>query len=145
MPSRPRTILLEDDDQMRQMLTLLLERRGHEVLAFSSPAACSIFLDPACQCPQQHPCADILITDLNMPIMNGLEFIHLQEQRGCKGMTENKLLLSANIDQKQVAQAQKLGCAVMRKPFRLTNLLAWIAEAENRIAADRQLAFLASA
>jgi CheY-like chemotaxis protein len=138
-PARPRTILIEDDAQTLQMLTLLLEKRGHEVLAFSSPAACPSFLDPTCQCPQEHPCGDILITDMNMPTMNGLDFIRLQAQRGCQGKMRKKLLLSANISQQHIAEAQKIGCTVMRKPFKLAALLAWIIEAENRISAARQL------
>jgi CheY-like chemotaxis protein len=140
MPVRPRTILLEDDYPTRQMLTLFLEQRGHEVLAFSSPAACPLFLDATCPCPQDHPCGDILITDLNMPVMNGLDFIRLQTRRGCKGKVRNKLLISANISQQDAEEAQDIGCAVLRKPFKLATLLSWVVEAENRIAADRQLA-----
>jgi CheY-like chemotaxis protein len=139
---RPRTILLEDDRQMREMLTLFLEMRGHEVLAYESPALCQAFLGELCKCPQEHPCGDILISDLNMPVMNGLDFIRLQRDRGCQGKIRNKLLLSANIGQEHIRQARELDCAVMRKPFKLAELLAWVAEAETRIEPHRQLANL---
>lgn len=143
MPPRFRTILLEDDHQMRAMLTLFLEVRGHEVLAFDSPAACPAFLDDECPCPTEHPCGDLLISDLNMPVMSGLEFIRRQSARGCKGKIRNKLLLTANISKESELQAQELGCAVMHKPFKLANLLAWVAAAEARIEPNRQLAPLA--
>jgi CheY-like chemotaxis protein len=138
-PMRPRTILLDDDAPMLQMLTLVLQKRGHEVVAFSSPAACPLFLDASCQCPLEHPCGDILISDLNMPVMNGLDFIRLQAERGCKGKVQNKLLISAHIGQQEILRARELGCTVMRKPFKLAALLSWIAEAEERISAHRQL------
>ena len=77
MKDRPnyRIILFDDDDGVRNVLAELLGTRGYEVLAFDNPGACPLQLEPACRCGDNQTCADVILSDLEMPGMTGLEFI----------------------------------------------------------------------
>lgn len=66
-----RVIVVEDDPQVRNSVSRLLERSGHAVEAFAAaPAALAVLrTDPTR--------ADVVLTDLTMPMMDGLEFAAL--------------------------------------------------------------------
>lgn len=66
--TKPRQVLLlEDDEIMRPMLTQMIQRLGHEVVAAPNGR---IGLDLIRQAPP-----DLVITDLLMPEMDGIETI----------------------------------------------------------------------
>ncbi len=66
-----RVIVVDDDPQVRNAIVRVLERAGHAVDAFAAaPAA----LDAVRVAPSR---ADVVLTDLTMPGMNGLEFTAL--------------------------------------------------------------------
>jgi len=63
----PRILVVEDDDQLRAVLTQILERAGHEVAeAANGRAAMEL---------QRRAGADLVITDIIMPEMDGIEII----------------------------------------------------------------------
>ena len=70
-----RTIICEDNDNMRDVLNFILQERGHEVFSYEDAGDCPISSCAECECDQQNPCADIIISDLSMPKVNGLDFI----------------------------------------------------------------------
>lgn len=67
-------------------------------------------------------CADIIITDLRMPVMNGDEFLEIQSQRGCKLDIGNKAIISGVIDENSMHKIEDVGCHLIRKPFKLSEL-----------------------
>jgi DNA-binding response OmpR family regulator len=136
---RPRTIILESDNRLREELAVLLTSRGHDVHAYAYPLTCPLYQQPDGTCPQELPCADLLITDLQMSAMSGLDLLRLQAQRGCKLMTGNKLLLAAELSEEQKCQAEQLGCVVAHKPFDISELFDLVAECESRIRDERRL------
>ena len=136
---RLRIIVFEDDEPIRVLLHAAISRLGHEVLVFSDPLACPLYLNDDCDCPQEHPCGDLLITDNQMPRMTGLEFIRRQVERGCKGVAANKAVLSATWTEAQRQEAAELGCRIVKKPFDLSALTEWIREREAVIAQIRQV------
>jgi hypothetical protein len=66
------------------LVSLILEKRGYEVFAFSDATMCPIFLRNECPCPSEYTCADIIVADINMPNITGLDFIENQLNFGCK-------------------------------------------------------------
>jgi PAS domain S-box-containing protein len=73
-PDRPVVLLVDDDRFVREILTMSLEDSGHAVLAADSGAAAmALLLDGA-------P-ADIVVTDLTMPGMDGIELIRRAQGR----------------------------------------------------------------
>ncbi len=62
-----RILVVDDQESMRQMLSDLLELMGHEPRAVEGG-------ESALRDLRSHP-VDLVITDLNMPVMNGMELM----------------------------------------------------------------------
>jgi len=136
---RPRTIILESDNRLRELLAVLLKSRGHEIHAYAYPITCPLYRQPDGRCPQDFPCADLLITDMQMASESGLDLLGRQAERGCRMAPGNKLLLTADLAKEQEQQADELGCVVARKPVDIPELFDRVAECESRIPNDRRL------
>jgi CheY-like chemotaxis protein len=136
---QPRTLIFEDDPALRQLLRTVLTARGHEVLDFAAPIACALLTEKRCSCPRDVACADILLTDMRMPSMTGLELLRLQAAMGCKAPPENKVLVSAQLGKEQQAELAALGSRFLPKPFHIGTLIDFIEACEERIPAGRKL------
>lgn len=80
----PRTALIVDDSvAMRQMVTFSLERSGFEVVQAGNGA-------DGLRCLETKK-VDLIVTDLNMPVMNGIEFI--RRLRGRSGSKYTPVLM----------------------------------------------------
>jgi len=131
--SKLRVIVFEDDIAMSDLFRKVLQGYGCEVQAYPDPTACAVFNKPECDCPMDRACADVLITDFNMPNMNGVELLRLQRKRGCKALDANKALMSAMTTPRQQAAVKELGCHFFRKPFKLSEIKQWIEGCAERI------------
>ncbi len=134
-----RIFVIEDDDHYRKAIKAYLEMLGHEVIEAHDPSGCPLYAELADACRHEDPCGDLLLIDQNMPQMTGLEFIQRQSERGCRGIMSCKALMSASLSDEEHALAQKLGCRIFRKPFRLHYLRDWIEEATAEIPPERKL------
>ena len=132
-----RAIVLEDNDAVRETLSIILKLRGYEVLAFPDPGVCIAQLTHESDSLKEHSCCDILITDVRMPGMTGLEYLEGQKQQGCK--IPNVAVMSGSWTEAELEQAQRLNCRVFEKPFVLEELNHWLSQSEKRISPDREL------
>ena len=139
---KPRVIVFEDDETSRQLLTMVLERRGYEVISSSDPTICPIYSNLEESCPHEDACGDFLLTDNRMPRMTGLDFVEAQNRRGCKGIVNNKAVISGTWTQLEREKAETLGCKIFCKPYSLAELLEWLDEQEKKIPPDRKLVAL---
>ncbi len=87
-----RAIVLEDDESIRTLITLILKKRGYQVLTYSEPGACPLYLKHDWACTLEHSCGDIIITDIDMPNISGLDFFENLLNHGCK--VNNFMLMS---------------------------------------------------
>ncbi|WP_020674998.1 response regulator [Geopsychrobacter electrodiphilus] len=136
----PRIIVFEDDEASRRLMTILLEQRGYEVISAADPTICPLYSDREKPCPHVDACGDILLTDNRMPNMTGLEFVETQSQRGCKGIIQNKAVISGTWSSKECEQAEKLGCKMFYKPVCISEIFEWIEEQITKIPLNRKLA-----
>ena len=132
-----RIIILEDNDAIRNLLSLILKERGYEIHSFSSPAICPLQITPACRCGGEQACVDVIISDLDMPAVTGLQFIENQKRKNCK--CRHIALMSGNLTDEVVRRAKKMGCKVFPKPFNLSDIIEWLEEVEASISPNRQL------
>ena len=77
---RARAMVLDDNYILRAIIEDVLKDRGYEVHGSVEPFFCPVLLDRSCSCSVDSHCTDIIITDLNMPGMTGLEFIENQKR-----------------------------------------------------------------
>ena len=122
---------------IRSILKVILDDLGYEVHTFSNPAMCPLYYGAGHNCQLDYPCSDIIISDLNMPFENGLEFIKYLLDKGCK--VKFRALMSANWDEFDVHDAKNLGCKIFCKPFNIEELLSWLDNCRQKIDAKRVL------
>lgn len=125
-----KAVVLEDDDSIRALTCEILKDRGYEVYASSEPFFSPIYLDEECICPEEY-CTTIVITDINMPNMTGLEFIEHQRSMGCK--FKNVAVMSGRWTKESREHANRLGCQMFSKPFKVTEIKKWLDECEERL------------
>jgi two-component system chemotaxis response regulator CheY len=114
-----KTILTIDDSaSVRQMVALTLSAAGHHVIEAGDGAAgyAKAIAEPV----------HAVITDLNMPIMNGIEFIRKYRQHpASKGVPI--ILLTTESDETLKAEARAAGATGwIVKPFKQDQLVAVI-------------------
>src|SRR5215469_6574966 len=115
------TVLTVDDSpSIRQMIKVTLEPAGHSVIEAGDGA------QGLAQAQAKRP--DIVITDLNMPTMNGLELIRaLRKQPTLTGLPIVFLTTESNEAVKQ--EAKSVGArGWITKPFKPEQLLAVVAK-----------------
>ncbi len=134
---RLRVVILDDDELVRSLISSALENRGYEVIACSEPLFCPIYLDYNCQCPQHQACCDVIITDINMPNVTGLEFIENQRKKGCK--VPYIAIMSGSWTEAELDQVKRLGCNLFKKPFAIDEINKYMDECERSLEPDREL------
>jgi DNA-binding NarL/FixJ family response regulator len=70
LPPRPRVLLADDHDRLRQALCDLLVETGFEVVAESADGADAVAMARALE-------PDVVVIDLRMPVLNGLDATRL--------------------------------------------------------------------
>ena len=121
---RPRVLIFEDNDIIRSALEYIIDANGYEVFTFSDPKMCQIYESANHDCHVEYACADIIISDINMPTKTGIELFRERQQKGCK--VKFWALMSADWTESNLKQAQELGCHIFHKPFSMQNMLKWL-------------------
>jgi FixJ family two-component response regulator len=121
-----KVIIFEHDQTILNRFKGLFNFKGHDVLSYSEPDTCPLLTDMQCDCPKDSPCADVLIADMQMGKMSGLEFFEHQRKKGCKTPDGNKLLLGEEITAEQQRAIKNLGCGFIKKPFNAYDVANWV-------------------
>ena len=132
-----RVLVFDDDPAVCAILRFLLERYGCEVMTYASPSLCPLVVPGRCQCRSGESCADLIISDLEMPEMNGLELVNRLGENGCK--VPQVVLISGMWSGSEIASAQRMGCHVIHKPFTVGTLYAWVDQCMGEIDPNRIL------
>jgi CheY-like chemotaxis protein len=110
-----RILVVDDEPMLRQVFYKILENGGYDVLSASSGA------EALAICRRSSPPIDLLITDYNMPEMDGVELA-----RECSAMHPALPVLyvsGGNHDPRLYSDLQKPRRAFLEKPFRGDALL----------------------
>ena len=134
---RLRAVVLDDEPIIRQLLWTLCDRRGYEVLTFPDPGLCPLDVMDRCPCPPGTVCADLRLSDLHMPEVQGLDLVEDLLAKAC--VAPHLGLMSAAWSAAAHARAGRLGCRLFPKPFALAELLAWFDTVEAHVAPTRAL------
>ncbi|HEY9629874.1 MAG TPA: response regulator [Coleofasciculaceae cyanobacterium] len=129
-----KVLIVEDNADMRSYVSSILQRVGHEVHAARNGAE-------GFQIAQTlHP--DIIVTDLMMPRVSGLEMIHMiRQQETLKGIPI--ILLTAKADEETRIEGAEQGAdAYLSKPFNDRELLAEVRNLLALKASERKVAEL---
>ena len=126
--------VIDKEESIQDTLKLHLEEEGHEVFTASEPSSCPVYKGH--HCDKESPCGHALFISNQLGKMNGLDFIKMMEDRGCKGMMRNKVLMSGNIDMVDTDKAKSMGCIVLQKPVSLQTIDKIVQQVEESVPAD---------
>ncbi len=118
--------VFDNDISTLERLKIFLTKHGHEVQTFPEPHICSFNLLGDNQCPSSTACADAVIVNMKKPTSALVESLTGLIENGCKISLRNRAIMSANMTGGQEEQIRGKGLHVIRKPFRLTELLEWV-------------------
>jgi CheY-like chemotaxis protein len=107
-----RILVAEDDDTLRTLVDKFLRRLGHTVRGVRDG-------DEALQC-LEHEFFDTLLTDLRMPICDGMTLIHVLRER--LDWPINIVVMSAEINDDIHKYLGGLGIETLSKPFTIDDL-----------------------
>ena len=123
--------MFKADTRGRSQILKILEAKGFEVIAYDDPTKCALQTAHDCRCADGEACADILITDLDIQGLSGLDFIESQKGKGCKA--QYIALMSATWASADIRRAEAIGCTIFEKPTRKSVLEQWLESCEERI------------
>lgn len=115
-----RILIAEDDPHISRVVTLWLQRNGHQVDTVLSG-------DKALALLRAEP-IELLITDVNMPGMNGLELVEAASAESL--LSHPVIVLTSRCDQSEIAaRVGELRAVVHPKPFSPMQLMKTVDEA----------------
>lgn len=117
-----RVMIIDDEESMRHMLTVMLTREGYDVVSFSNAESALRALDGEY--------FDFILSDIRMPGMDGLGFLKaLGKKRG----NFTVIMMSAYGTIDTAVECMKLGAYdYISKPFKTDEVLLTLKKAEER-------------
>ena len=129
--------VIDDEEEIRSMLEMVLGLHGHEAITYSDPTECPLFDIKECTCPDGHFCADVIFADLNMPTVSGQDFIKAIKNKGCR--IKHLAFISGDYKDSDIAFADAFNCKTFMKPFSIESIEEWLSECENKTDPERVL------
>ena len=111
----PKILIAEDEAHILRVMSVWLERHGHDILEASNGAEALEWLD--------RESVDMIISDMNMPRINGLGLVKaVREERG---LNVPFMLLTARCDRNKLLETlQPYHVHLYLKPFVPSRLVA---------------------
>ena len=121
--SQPFLVVVEDESLIRETITMALTDEGYQVLAVEDGRQALEVVRASCTGEGGDiPAIDLLILDLMLPYINGLDLCRLLRQ---EGMTTPILMLSAKGTETDVVVGLEIGADdYLAKPFGMRELIA---------------------
>jgi len=126
---KPRIIIFDDDTSILKLFNVNFSVNSFEVQYFNKPLFCRA-CENTTSCANQ--CADIIITDFQMPRINGIELLNHHVQRRCPINIQNKAIMSGSEPHNVIDNMKGLANTFFQKPVRMEQLNAWTKECLSR-------------
>ena len=130
---KKRALIFDDNNLILQLFEDVLSKMDYEVFTYNDPIVCPIYEKNTEHCNTDAPCADIVITDFEMPKMNGIELLQNQSKRGCPVDVRNKALISGRDSIGNDEIIKQLGVSFFNKPINIGEFRKWARECEQHI------------
>jgi len=129
-----RILILDDDPDIRELLETALTMKGHQVKTLSDPTEFPLLNDQKCPCEPKDSCTDVLIADIVMPKIEGIEFVRNLKNEGCWPLTlGNVAIMSGYLTLHYMNELNSLDIHYFRKPFEMQEIFNWVGECQERL------------
>lgn len=109
----PRALVVDDDDDVRRLLTIQLFLQGYQVLPAAGSAEAQTIV-------RTQGVPDVAVIDVKLPGMTGFELLQLLRAQG----DLPAVLLSGKVQQRDVDAGRALGALYVTKPYEMGTLVA---------------------
>jgi len=125
-----RVVIFDDDTSILEALKEYLCDNDFDVQTYSEPSQWRCCASEESECPidKSETCTDIIITDIRMPGMTGVEFIQSLESKKCR--VKNIAFMTGAANDEQLEFIRNSGYKLFGKPFDLDDIENWIKECE---------------
>jgi two-component system chemotaxis response regulator CheY len=127
MAVQPRKVLVVDDSKLMHKM--------YEVMLRQYPLVYALDGRQALERLQQHPDVDLVLLDINMPNMNGLEFLAQLRADGAWADLQIIIISTEGRDEDTVRGLEAGATAYIKKPFHTEEILDVIARLPTKDAA----------
>lgn len=132
-----RVLVIDDDADIRNLLKTALSSKGFEVTTLADPSEFPFIHKENCPCPPNQPCTDLMIADIVMPKIDGVDFFKQLKDAGCWPFRRgNVAIMSGYLTIHYMNVLNNLGIHYFRKPFDLSEIFAWAEQCRERIETD---------
>ena len=129
-----RILILDDDPDICALLETALAGKGHEVISLSDPTEFPLFNNQRCPCEPGDICTDVLIADIVMPKIGGIEFVKDLRKKGCWPLKlGNVAVMSGFLTLHYMNELHSMGIHYFRKPFELKEIFDWLDGCRERL------------
>ena len=118
-----KVLIVDDSVSMRKLLTATLEEAGHEIVEAEDGV---IALDVAATLGNQKPGISLVITDVNMPNMDGLTLVEELRKLASFKFTPILVLTTETGEDKKMLAKKRGATGWLVKPFNPDQLLSTI-------------------
>ena len=118
-------VLVDDDPIILHVLGSLFRRKGHVVKTYDTPLTCPVYTATSCPCSPDAVCPDIIISDVDMPNVDGVSFVEAIFNKQCK-CKHVALLSGKDIPDYNMKRIARLGTRVFTKPLDFAEFEAWV-------------------
>jgi len=122
-------MILDDDPLITSLLVTVFQRRGYDVITYCDPTVCPIFSTTDCLCPKGKKCFNVIMSDYEVPFVNGVVFFEVLRKKGCR-CANIALMSGSSIPEEVIMRASKLGVKFIAKPFHRNQITDWLDQIE---------------
>lgn len=127
--SMKKVLIVDDEESMRHMLSVLLRAEGYEARA-------EVDAKKALEALDGGEAPDFILSDIKMPGMNGLEFLNALRERNTESTV---IMMSAYGTIDMAVECMKLGAYdYVSKPFKTDEIILTLKKAEEREALKKE-------
>jgi len=128
-----KAIVIDDDPSVLIYLRCILQRRSFDVHVYEDPVECPLYKSPGCFSPFHCECPDLIISDYNMPRVNGVELLASTMEKGCH-CRHLALITAQGLLDADLTRVAKYGTRYFTKPLDFDDFFPWLDRVEKEIA-----------
>ena len=128
-----KAIIVDDDPTVLSLLPRMMQRRGYKGHTYDDPVKSPLYQCRGCPCSMhKEGCPDLIISDYNMPVVNGVELLESAKENGCL-CRHLALITGAGLLETDLIRLAKYGTRHFTKPLDLDEFYGWLDRVEQQI------------